>query len=350
VALYQIVCGGNTVHLAVLSDIHGNLPALEAVLQDLQRWDIVGIIVAGDFIGGPQPIETLRRLQSLDAWMIRGNSDDNLLRYGNGLAPQAWHNSRQFALLRWAHRQVDKGAFEVLQSLPQQRVVRLPDTVAIRVVHGSPRNPAESIFPDREPTTLDLALAQVDEPVFVCGHTHIPWKVERHGRLALNPGAVCGPLNGETGAQYALLTWQDSHWHVDHRIVEYDLQQIREAFRESGLMYEGGALARSFLRSIETGENVADWFLTYAYDLAAEAGQKEQAVVPDEIWERAATTFDWEATTRPGTQQSLARCLQDSFSKNVPTEPIFSMERQIMTDKKGIEKDAQERRVSDRQR
>jgi putative phosphoesterase len=294
------------VQLAVLSDIHGNLPALEAVLQDLQRWDIRGIIVAGDFTGGPQPNETIRRLRSLDTRMIRGNSDDNLLRYGNGLAPQAWHSSRQFALLRWAHRHVDRDAFEFLQSLPEQRVIHMPGTGAIRVVHGSPRNPSGSIFPDREPTTLDLALAQVDEPVFVCGHTHIPWKVERDGRLALNPGAVCGPLNGEVGAQYALLTWQDNHWQVDLRAVDYDLEQIRVAFLKSGLLDEGGALARSFLLSIETGQNVADWFLAYAYGLAAEAGHKGRSVVPDEIWERAATTFDWEAATRPGAAQLLA--------------------------------------------
>ena len=298
--LQQIVCGGNTVHLAVLSDVHGNLPALEAVLQDMQCCEVSGVIVAGDFIGGPQPVETIRRLRSLGTWMIRGNSDDNLLRYGNGLAPQAWYSSHQFALLRWAHRQVDKDTFEFLQSLPQQRIVRVPGTAAIRVVHGSPRDPGASVFPDREPSTLDVALAQVDEPVLVCGHTHVPWKVECPGRLALNPGAVCGPLNGETGAQYALLTWQDSRWQVDHRVVAYDLEQIREAFCESGLLEEGGALARSFLRSIETGENVVDWFLAHAYGLAAEAGSNGQGVVPDQIWERPATTFDWEATSAPG--------------------------------------------------
>lgn len=285
--------------LAVLADIHGNLPALEAVLQELEREDVGGIIVAGDFIGGPQPIETIRRLRALRTWMIRGNSDDNLLKYGNGLAPQAWHSSCQFALLRWAYRQVDEDTFEFLQSLPQQRVVQVLGTAAIRVVHGSPRDPYESIFPDREPATLDAALAQVDEPVFVCGHTHIPWKVVRHGRLALNPGAVCGPLNGETGAQYALLTWQDGHWRADHRVAAYDLERIRAAFRESGLLEHGGALARSFLRSIETGENGAEWFLSYAYGLAAKAGYEGCKVVPDDIWEQAAATFDWEASAGP---------------------------------------------------
>ena len=198
--------------LAVLSDIHGNLPALEAVLRDLERRDIDGIIVAGDFIGGPQPVETIRLLRARRTWMIRGNSDDNLLRLGNGLAPQAWHSSRQFALLRWARRHVDRGTFGFLQSLPQQRVVQVPGRVAIRVVHGSPRDPYESIFPEREPATLDAALAQVNEPVFVCGHTHIPWKVERHGRLALWRGRFCAASRRVrmwlTGFSHMPMIWQ----------------------------------------------------------------------------------------------------------------------------------------------
>ena len=76
--------------LAIMSDIHGNLPALKAVLQELQRYDIHGIIVAGDFTGGPHPAETLHLLRTLDARMIRGNGDTYLLRYSNGSAPIAW--------------------------------------------------------------------------------------------------------------------------------------------------------------------------------------------------------------------------------------------------------------------
>ena len=255
--------------LAVMSDIHGNLPALEAVLEDLQPYEPDGILAAGDFIGGPQPVETMRLLRSLDSWMIRGNSDTGLLRYGLGNAPDAHYTHRQFALLRWAHRHVDQETFDLIRSLPGQRVVEIDGTAPIRMVHGSPRNPSESIFPDRDPATLDLALAQTGEPVLVCGHTHIPWKVEQGGRLALNPGAVCGPLNGQVCAQYALLTWRDGRWQVEHRAVSYDLELVRAAFWTSGLLKEGGALARSFLLSIETGQNVADDFFLHAYGLAA---------------------------------------------------------------------------------
>ena len=281
--------------LAVMSDIHGNLPALEAVLKDLQQCEADGIVVAGDLVGGPQPVETIRLLRALGSWMIRGNSDSGLLRYGTGDTPDAWHTSRQFAPLRWTYRHVDQETFDFIQSLPEQRVVEIADTAAIRVVHGSPRNPSESIFPDRDPAILDLALAQTSEPVLVCGHTHIPWKVERDDRLALNPGAVCGPLNGDVRAQYALLTWYNDHWQVEHRAVPYDLERIRAAFRESGLLEEGGALAQALLLCLETGHNIAGYFLSYAYGLAAEAGFKDCDVVSDSIWKQAAATFNWDS-------------------------------------------------------
>jgi putative phosphoesterase len=280
--------------LAVMSDVHGNLPALEAVLEDLQPVEPDSILVAGDFIGGPQPVEAIRLLRSLDSWMIRGNSDTGLLRYGLGDAPDAYYTHRQFALLRWAHRHVDQETFGFIRSLPEQRVVEIGGTAPIRLVHGSPRNPSESIFPDRDPAPLDVALSQTSEPVLVCGHTHIPWQVTRDDRLALNPGAVCGPLNGEVCAQYALLTWRDGRWQAEHRAVSYDLEQIRTSFRESGLLEEGGALARLFLLSIETGQNVADDFFSYAHGLAAQAGFEDHDAIPDATWEQAAATFDWD--------------------------------------------------------
>jgi hypothetical protein len=85
--------------------------------------------------------------------------------------------------------------------------------------------------------------------------------------------------------QYALLTWRDGRWQVEHRAVSYDLELVRAAFWTSGLLKEGGALARSFLLSIETGQNVADDFFLHAYGLAARAGFEDCHAVPDAAWE-----------------------------------------------------------------
>jgi putative phosphoesterase len=280
--------------LAALADVHGNLPALEAVLADVRHHDVSGVIVAGDLVGGPRPLETIRLLRSLSSWIIQGNTDASFVRYARGKAPSVWHTSLQHALLRWGVRQLDRETLDFLASLPEQRVIPLPGTDAIRVVHGSPRHPAESIYPDRDPTVLSAALAQITEPVLICGHTHEPWVRQRGNRLALNPGSVAGPLDGYVGAQYALLKWRDSRWQAELRTVSYDLDRIRTDFEESGLLEDGGTLARAFLLGVETGQNATEFFLSHARRVATSAGFSDCTVIPDVAWRKAAKTFDWD--------------------------------------------------------
>lgn len=279
--------------LAVLADVHGNLPALEHVLEDARCQGAESIVVAGDLTGGPHPVETIARLRSIGATMIRGNSDDNLLRYRRGSAPEAWSSSLQFALLRWTDRRLDDETYAFLESLPVERSIHLPGTQSLRVIHGSPGDPSEGLSPDDDLACLNNALALVDEEVLICGHSHRPWKVESNGRLAINPGAVCGPLNGEVGAQYALLDWSGASWHAEHRTVAYELALIRAAFRKTGLLREGGALARAFLASIECGRDIASDFLAHARRLATAAGAPPEDPIPDEVWRSASATFSW---------------------------------------------------------
>jgi protein phosphatase len=137
--------------LAVLSDIHGNLPALEAVLQDIHSHTHDGILVAGDLVGGPLANETIALLGDIQADMIRGNSDINLLRYDRGDAPPPWRTSKQFAVLRWFHRDLRQPSLERLRGLPEERVIDAGPTSLIRVVHGSPGAPFEGLDPIQEP-------------------------------------------------------------------------------------------------------------------------------------------------------------------------------------------------------
>jgi predicted phosphodiesterase len=279
--------------LAILADVHGNLPALEAVLADVRQYDVDGYVVAGDLTGGPQQVEAINLLRSLNSQFIRGNGENYILRFDSGDAPEGWRVSRQWAPMRWAYRQLDRETLDLIAAWPEQLVLARPDTDAIRIVHGSPRSASEKVLPGSGSMALTTALAQTAEPVLVCAHTHIPWQHTRNGRLALNPGAVCGPLNGEVGAQYALLTWQDHHWQAEHHAVPYDLQDICAAYQASGLLEHGGFFARVNLLCIETGQNLAEDFLAHAYRLAALAGFKNCTVVPDDIWEQAAATWDW---------------------------------------------------------
>jgi protein phosphatase len=299
--------------LAILADIHGNLPALEAVLADAQRQGVEGLVVAGDTSGGPQQREAYHLLYSLGAWLIRGNGEGYCLALDRGTVPDAWWTSYQWAFMRWSYQHLDREALDFIAALPEQRVVALDGTAPVRVVHGSPASQTEHLFPDRDsaalrvfresgilppgrdPPPLDPVLAGIEEPVLVCGHSHIPWQQVGAGRLAVNAGSVGAPNDGDWRARYALLTWRAGRWQAEQRAVAYDLARTRAAWRDSGLLAEGGAFARACLLGIETGRNVPGWFVRHVYRLAAEAGWAGGDVVPDEVWEEAVETFEWES-------------------------------------------------------
>ena len=300
---------------AILADIHGNLPALEVVLADLNCEHIDEIIVAGDLIGGPQPNETIQLLRSVNGHLIVGNTDLNLLRYAAGQAPDAWRTHLQFGLLRWSHHHLSQESYAYLKSLPKQQSIKIHGEATIRVVHGSPRSSWEPIYPQRDPALLEMVMSMFDEKVLVCGHTHEPWAIKRGGKIGLNPGAVCGPLNGEVGAQYAILDGEGHTWQVEHRIIRYDLERLQMAFYESGLLEEGGALAEAFWLSNETGQDVGREFLTYAYKLASQAGFAECEVIPDKIWQEASLSFTWEkyrntGKPTPAQRNSWLKCVR----------------------------------------
>ena len=299
--------------LAIVADVHGNLPALEAVLADAEQRQVDRILVAGDTVDGPCPLETLQALLARRSWMIRGNREKYLLAYDRGDAPPTWYSGGQYASLRWLYRRLDREVLDFMASLPEQGTYAPEGATAIRVVHGAPQGVSALLLPDRSPellglfdqvgltslgyrhVTLDEAFAETDQPVLICGHSHIAWQQPYDGRLVLNPGSVGAPLNGDPRAQYALLTWQDDRWQVEHRAIAYDLERIRAAYQESGLLAEGGAFARAWLQTIETAHNVSGWLVAHVARVAAGAGFEDWDSIPAVIWSQAETTFDWEA-------------------------------------------------------
>lgn len=293
--------------LAILSDVHGNLPALEAVLADARSHRVDGYVVAGDLaLGGPFPVETLECLRDLNPWMIRGNNEGYFDDYCSG-AKKALRSRAQWAMLQWTYTQFDQEALDYLATLPATLEVALPGAGSFCVVHGSQRSVFEGILPPDPDVQRKFARAQVNAPLsaavaldqtaaaaLICGHTHIAWQHRVNGRLALNPGAVGGPIDGVVGAEYALLTWDGKRWTAELRVVDYDTDRLRDAFHDRGLAGVASPMVRALLRGVETGQNYAWFFVLHAQRLAAEAGLDDSIAVPDEIWERAAETFDWE--------------------------------------------------------
>ncbi|RPI96815.1 MAG: metallophosphoesterase [Chloroflexi bacterium] len=280
--------------LAILADIHGNIPALEAALQEIEKDAVDGFIVAGDMLVGPNSVEVISRLRKLDARMICGNNENYMLRFAAGEAPAWWYTAHQWSFMRWNYRRMDEDTLNFIKNLHEQLTIHFEGIDAIRVVHGSPRNVSESIYPEKDRATLDAALRMVSEPVLIFGHTHQAWQMRLDGRLALNPGSVCSTFMGKPGGSYAILFWENGCWQAELRDLQYNVARIRKAFEDTGLLREVGTFSERWLHDIESGTDTIQRFVEYAYRQAAEAGYSNSSFVPDDIWDRANELFEVE--------------------------------------------------------
>lgn len=189
--------------VAVMSDIHGVLPMLEAVLaeQDVREADLV--VVAGDIASGPQPVEVLDRLlaEGDRVRMIRGNADRELtaLRRGEEIEIPA-------DVTPWAADQLSTEHVELLKRLPHPLVLAVEGFGPVVFCHGSPRRDDELVLVDSPMSRWAAALSGLadDQMTVVCGHTHMPfvWLVDR--RLVINPGSIGMPY-GRAGGSWAIL-------------------------------------------------------------------------------------------------------------------------------------------------
>ncbi|NHN55711.1 metallophosphoesterase family protein [Calidifontibacter sp. DB0510] len=196
--------------IAVLSDTHGVLPTLEAVLAepDVQAADLV--VVTGDLAAGPQPGEVLDRLVGLGerVQLVRGNADRDLVALARGeTAPPGLP-----AIDRWAAQQLSAEQVELLASLPHPWTVDLTGVGEVLFCHGSPRDDNEVVLVDTRPSRWAEAFAGLPDSVRVvcCGHTHMPFARLVDRRWVVNSGSTGMPY-GSTGVPWALLDSRGVH-------------------------------------------------------------------------------------------------------------------------------------------
>ena len=224
-------------NVGVLSDIHANLPALEAVIEALHRYDIAAWICAGDFVGyGPHPNECIRRVRELSAISVVGNHD--LIAVGRLSDERCIPLARQS--LSWTRSALDDQSRAFLESLPVRA-----ELDGVVVAHGSLADPEEYIA--RRTRALD-ELSRSDARALVLGHTHRALIAREGGRLVLNPGAVGQSRDLRLRARGAVLDTVSLE--VRAVAVRYDARKVRRALVDAGLPASGIHLRPSFARAI----------------------------------------------------------------------------------------------------
>lgn len=239
--------------VAAIYDVHGNLPALEAVLEEIRREGVDEIVVGGDVLPGPLPREALARLLDpalgIPIRFLRGNGDravlDEIAGVDSGALPEA---ARE--VVRWTARQVTPGQRERLAAWPAAVELAIEGLGEVLFCHATPRNDTE-IFTRATPEERLLPVFQgVGADVVVCGHTHMPFD-RTVGRVrVVNAGSVGMPY-GEPGAYWLLLGPG-----VEHRRTPYDLEAAAARIRATEYPQAEQFVAGSILRPPPAAEMV----------------------------------------------------------------------------------------------
>jgi len=212
--------------IAVLADIHGNLPALEAVLDEVDRVGVDRVVLLGDIAGGPMPAQTLDRLASLGdtAVWVHGNGERELVAGLDGepvAGPAGEVVARCVPLLDQRHR-------ALLADLPMTVSIDVEGLGPTLFCHATPRRDDEFVLVDSPMRRWEQVLHGVAEQVVICGHTHMPFDRLVNRRRVINPGSV-GMAYGPPGACWALLGPT-----VQLRRTAYDRRAAADRIARSG--------------------------------------------------------------------------------------------------------------------
>lgn len=237
--------------VAIFSDIHANLPALEAVLADM---DARGLPVTdryclGDLVGyATFPNEVIETIRTHNIPCIMGNYD---LGVGNSSddCGCAYKDAHSEALgkrsIAWSNEHTTPENKAYLRGLVDRIPLKLGD-LRLMLVHGSPRRINEYLYEDRPDASFERLLDMVESDVMLCGHTHIPYhKVLPSGRQVINEGSVGKPKDGDPRACYVVLEAEGKKLNVEFIRVPYDIERAASAIEQSEIPREYAQMLRA---------------------------------------------------------------------------------------------------------
>ncbi|MDD3435672.1 MAG: metallophosphoesterase family protein [Candidatus Gastranaerophilales bacterium] len=216
--------------VAVISDIHGNMQALEVVLVDIEKEKCEKILCLGDLaMAGSEPVRAIQAIKKLydedKLELIQGNTDEMIGSYAEfgeevkskfPIMGNALENDVQI---------IPEDLKIFLKNLPKQLELGI-EGVKILLVHGSPRSNSENISPDLPIEKVEEMIAQTDAEVIFCGHTHIPCGYQaRTKQTVINVGSVGRPFTPNPQACYVIVNFFHGTFEISHKFIDYDKQK-----------------------------------------------------------------------------------------------------------------------------
>ncbi len=264
---------------AIISDIHGNLPALEAVLQDINRADVDEIICLGDIANiGPHPAECLDVVRDLNCVTIQGNHELYLL---GDILPEDWPTCPTWSPVRWSRSQLQPDHLQMIADLPFQHAVPQNGLAAATFVHASLYDQFLGFKAEDSEEDTAVRMNGHDGITLFCAHTHRQLYRQWSNSIIINVGSVGMPLDGTPEAKYVIATRNKTGWNVEFRRLTYDVASVMAAFDQSGLQEAGGVITAVFRYQILTGARIASDYLLALRNFAEAQNRSVSEAYPD---------------------------------------------------------------------
>ncbi len=270
--------------LAVLSDIHANMVAFQAVLERVEQWQPDVVVVAGDVVNrGPRPLECLRlalKKQRESGWLLLiGNHEEYVLTHLRPDAVRCASHTPLFQPSAWTCEQVAEDV-DALRAWPFWRDVKVsPHGGLVRLTHASMLGLRDGIFHETHDEELMHKMGDPLPQVFCVGHTHQPLIRTCGGVLVVNAGAVGVPFDGDPRASYAQITHRRDGWCAEIVRVPYDRAQAERDFFDSGFFAGTDPIGRVVFREWQISRGLLYSFMAeYAEPVQRGAITLAQAV------------------------------------------------------------------------
>ncbi|NUM45833.1 MAG: metallophosphoesterase family protein [Anaerolineales bacterium] len=230
--------------LAVLADIHANLPALEAVTADLETWGPDHVVVAGDVVNrGPRSPECLAfvqdKIQHAGWQVLKGNHEDYVIEQAKPDAPRTGPLYEIYRHTQWTYEHLN-GDSQILATWPDD--LTLHPEHPVRIAHASALGNTVGLFPILADAELTRRVGQPAPALFCGGHTHYPFLTRLEGTLIANVGAAGLPFDGDRRGCYAQFTFRRGQWEGEIVRVAYDWARTLADFQDSGFLSQAGAM------------------------------------------------------------------------------------------------------------
>src|SRR5690625_12802 len=219
--------------LAFIADIHGNVTALEAVLNDIKQRDVDQIYVLGDICyRGPEPQSSLDKVRLLNVDVIKGNADEWVVRgIREGEVPESVHSIMNKER-DWTVSRLDNESIEYLENLPTELNLEF-DKKKIHAFHATPNSLFDVVQPDESDRVLTEKLMVNEADIFIYGHIHKPYVRFIDGKCIINIGSVGLPFDGLNKSSYAIVEIEGDNVEASIVRTSYDVNKVVKQFKDS---------------------------------------------------------------------------------------------------------------------